>query len=249
MQRSVSHSHEISSAMNVFIRTLLGSGALLITACAPNTSLVSNSGTHIDLTKDKVHSIKDLKEINIEMQNEDYSCGAASLATLMRHYFNDDVNERKVLDTVKEMFNEEEYELIAERGLSFMELSQVSKVLGFQSASVRLTSDALHKLRGPVLVYLETAEYKHFAVFRGFNDDFAYLADPSRGNVRLAMGAFLNEWKGQALVLGKKGFGVPLEHKLTIVDSLPHDETVIFRQLENRLAPTQKELLGGTYEI
>ena len=221
---------------------------LFVSACISTNPLVSNSGIEISTIAKEVHSIKDLNELYIEMQNEDYSCGAASLATLMRHYFNTDINERKVLDTVEDMFTEEEYEVIAESGLSFLELGQVSEELGFQSAAVRLTSDALHKLRGPVLVYVETSEYKHFAVFRGFHQGHAYLADPSRGNVRLSMDSFHKEWKGQALVLGKQGFGVPAQHNLAIIQSEPHKDSTIFRQFRHRLAPTQESLLGGTYE-
>ena len=60
---------------------------------------------------------------------------------------------------------------------------------------------------------------------------------------------FLDEWKGQALVLGKKGFGVPEVHNLAISGSVHHDASAIFRNLENRMAPTQSELLGGTHAI
>ena len=135
---------------------------LFVSACATDNPLVSNSGIEINTTTNAVLSLKDLNEIYIEMQNEDYSCGAASLATLMRHYFNTDINERKVLDTVEEMFTEDEYEVIAESGLSFLELGQVSEALGFQSAAVRLTNEALRQLRGPVLVY--AVSYTHLTL-------------------------------------------------------------------------------------
>jgi len=222
-------------------------GIIVLSACTTSMPLVSNSGIRIDISSKEVHSMKDLNEMNIEMQKEDYSCGAASLATLMRYYFNEDINEKNVLDKVKDIFTEEQFEVIAERGLSFLELGQVSNALGFQSAGVRLTTKALHSLRGPVLVYVESAEYKHFAVFRGLYDNHAYLADPSRGNIRLPLKLFLEEWKGQALVLGKEGYGVPEEHKLAIVKTKPRSNAVIFRHIEEKLAPTQSALIGGIY--
>lgn len=232
--------------MNNPVTLLLVVSVFHLNACATDMPLVSNAGNIIDTSTSRVHSMKELREKYIEMQREDYSCGAASLATLMRHYFNEDINETKVLNTVKEIFTSAEYEVIADMGLSFRELGLVSEALGFQSAAVRLTTEALHKLQGPVLIYVETAEYKHFAVFRGISDGYAYLADPSRGNIRLTMQSFLDEWKGQALVLGKPGFGVPEDHNLAILDQSPYNDAVIFRQLENRLAPTQQELLGDT---
>jgi hypothetical protein len=47
--------------------------------------------------------------------------------------------------------------------------------------------------------------YYHFAVLRGVAGDRVYLADPERGNLRMSIGRFLDEWAGVVFILGKAG--------------------------------------------
>lgn len=190
---------------------------MLCSGCASHLPLLSNAGHPIDNTTNKVISWKQLNEQNVIMQRFDYSCGAASLATLMKYYFNEDVSEKKLLDYIKETFSKQEYARIEKDGLSFLELEKISRSLGYQSASVRLKLPALLELSGPVIVFLSRNEYKHFAVLRGVKEDRVFLADPSRGNIRLPIQAFMREWKGQTFVLGKKSFGTPNKHALAIL--------------------------------
>lgn len=151
------------------------------------------------------------------MQKYDYSCGAASLATLMKYYFNEDISEQKLLNYIKTVFNPQEYKRIEKDGLSFLELEKISRSRGYQSANVRLKLSALKQLSGPVIVFLKTKDYRHFAVLRGVREDRVFLADPSRGNIRLSIKEFTKEWKGETFVLGKAGFGTPFQHNLAIL--------------------------------
>lgn len=201
-------------------RTLFTSVFILFfSGCALHQPLLSNAGHPIDHSTNKVTSWKQLNEQNVIMQRFDYSCGAASLATLMKHYFNEDVSEKKLLDYIKKTFNKQEYARIKKDGLSFLELEKISRSLGYQSASVRLKLPALLELSGPVIVFLKRKEYKHFAVLRGVKEDRVFLADPSRGNIRLPIQEFMQEWKGETFVLGKAGFGTPNKHTLAILHS------------------------------
>jgi hypothetical protein len=51
-----------------------------------------------------------------------------------------------------------------------------------------------------------------------------YVADPSSGNVRIGIERFLKEWTNVALVLGKKGVGLPQDYPLKIAgDWAVHD--------------------------
>lgn len=89
--------------------------------------------------------------------------------------------------------------------------------MGYQSASVRLQPSALKELAGPVIVYVTTKNYRHFAVFRGVREDRIFLADPSRGNLIMPIDEFLKEWKGETFILGKKGFGTPTQYPLAVL--------------------------------
>lgn len=178
--------------------------------------LLSNGGHFISTTDKKVQSWDELNKKNIVMQQFDYSCGAASLATVMRYYFDDDVTEKSLMDDINSIFSDKEMKVIEETGLSFLELEKIAQHKHYQTASVRLAVSALKKLEGPVLIFVEPNGYKHFAILRGVVEDRVFLADPSRGNIRMSIHEFLEEWSGYTFVLGKEGFGLPQSHNLAI---------------------------------
>jgi predicted double-glycine peptidase len=159
---------------------------------------------------------KDVVEYNIVMQKFDYSCGPAAMATLMTYYFQDEVTEREILLNIVSSLSAEEFENRKDEGLSLLDLKQYAEQRGYQAVGIRLEVSSLPKLRGPVLVYLETADFKHFAILRGIREDRVYIADPSRGNVRMSISDFIREWPGIALAIGKEGFGAPSNYPLAL---------------------------------
>ena len=190
--------------------------ATLLSACTTEP-ILSNAGYVVDSSGNNFKSWKELNEQSVVMQQYDYSCGAAALATLIKYYFQDDVTERSLLDYIKQTLTKKEFAVVEEQGLSFLELEKISHSLGYQSASVRLQLSALKELSGPVIVYVSTKDYRHFAVFRGVREDRIFLADPSRGNLIMTIDDFLQEWKGETFILGKKGFGTPKQHPLAVL--------------------------------
>jgi predicted double-glycine peptidase len=187
--------------------------------CVSDLTIRSNAGYYIDETSDEVSSWKELKEQNVIMQRYDYSCGVASIATLMKYYFEEDITELELIKHTKNIFSEEEFARMENDGLSFLELEIISRSKGYRSASVRLEIPALLELSGPVIVYLSSKSYRHFAVLRGIREDRVYLADPSSGNVRLPIDEFLKYWKGETFIMGKEGYGIPEHHKLELPNS------------------------------
>ena len=195
---------------------------LSISNCAnldkPQLSPFSNNG--VRFTK-PLKTWNDFLKQHIIMQRFDYSCGAASLATLMRYYFQDNVTEGEVLEDILNSLSEAEIANRRKEGFSMLDLKQFAERRGYQAIGLKLEFSALSKLRGPILVYLETTEYKHFAVLRGIKEDRVFLADPGRGNLRLSIEHFQQEWTGISLVLIKKGFGTPSKYPLAIQEKLP----------------------------
>jgi predicted double-glycine peptidase len=149
----------------------------------------------------------------------------------MKYYFNVDITENELLEYTKKTFSKQEYTKIKKTGLSFYELEIISRSMGYQSASVRLELPALLQLTGPVIVFLKTKYFRHFAVLRGVIDDRVYIADPSRGNIRITVQEFAKEWNGETFVLGKEGFGTPVKHSLAILHhSRISNEQTLLRQ-------------------
>ena len=185
------------------------------TVTAPHSQSLNTGFTRSEKT---LRSWTALRNQNLIIQRYDYSCGAAALATLMRYYFGDEVNEEEVLFNILGSMTKEEVLDREEKGLSLLDLKQYAERRGYQAVGVKLKYATLKQLKGPVLIHLEQIDYKHFAVLKGVVGDRVYLADPSRGNVRMAVFRFSKEWAGIALILGKKGFGLPEEYPLDLSD-------------------------------
>lgn len=174
-----------------------------------------------------VRSWKALQGDRVVMQRLDYSCGAAALSTLFRYYFEDGIDEELVLSGILNSLSAEEVADRENNGFSLLDLKNFALSLGYQAAGVKLKYASLPKLKGPILIHLATDEYRHFAVLKGVRGDRVYLADPSRGNIRMSMERFSREWTGVALILGKRGFGVPTSHPLALSDQEPVQDELL----------------------
>jgi len=189
----------------------------LIAGCTstsePHPITLSSNGTRF--TK-PIKTWKDILEQNIVMQKFDYSCGAGAMATLMRYYFQDEITEKEVLEDIMNNLDKADIQKRKKDGFSVLDLKQFAERRGYKALGVKLKLSALPKLRGPILVHLETVDYRHFVVLRGMKEDHIFLADPGRGNLRMSVEEFSKEWSGIALILGKKGFGTLTEYPLKI---------------------------------
>lgn len=153
----------------------------------------------------KRHTLKELRDLNVVKQKEDYSCGAAALATLLLYYYGEDTSEHELLKLLKQQISQEEWPTKSVQGFSLLDLKKVAMTKGFRAAGFELTIEQLVKLTAPVIVFIEPLGYKHFAVLRGVDRGRVYLADPSRGNLRMSVHRFMEEWSGIVFVLGKSG--------------------------------------------
>ncbi|MBA2492890.1 MAG: hypothetical protein H0V34_14790 [Gammaproteobacteria bacterium] len=87
-------------------------------------------------------------------------------------------------------------------GFSLLDLQGVAQGRGHKAQGFRLEPEFLSKLKGPVIVFIRPRGYEHFAVLKGVRGEYVYLADPSRGNLRLATYRFMETW------LDKSGTGI-----------------------------------------
>lgn len=198
---------------------------LAFCGCAAQTIPTDTSGmvlkTGWTRTEQPVRSWKYLRDQNVVIQRYDYSCGSGALATLMRYYFGDHVSEEEILISI---LNTMTYDEVVDRekyGLSLLDLKRYAEQRGYQAVAVRLNYANLLWLKGPVLIHLEREDYRHFAVLKGVRGDRVYLADPSRGNIRMSVNRFAQEWAGVALILGRKDFGLPGNDSLGLGDRDP----------------------------
>jgi predicted double-glycine peptidase len=149
-------------------------------------------------------SYKDLKTRNIVMQQRDYSCGAAALATVLRFYWGDKVEEIDVLKQIEAILSVDDLRDRVENGLSIADLRRTAVKLGYQSAIGTMEVEKLKEAKVPVIVALQQEDYNHFVVVRGFCGSYIYLADPIRGNVRMTVDEFSKQWIKKTLLVAVK---------------------------------------------
>lgn len=211
---------------------------LLLSACIATpvsaADLAIGGGARVDVP---VHSMKDLRDQNVIKQRFDYSCGAASLATILHYGFGADIGERDVLDKLFAILSDDEVDLSRKKGFNLLDLQRVAQAFGYMAQGYRLEPQYLSKLGGPVIVFVEPRGYKHFAVLRGFKGDRVYLADPSRGNIRMPYYGFVDTWlqdDGTGIIFvvepknGVPDGGMPLALN---VDGLPQPELMTVREM------------------
>lgn len=147
----------------------------------------------------KVESLAERRFKNVVRQGYDLSCGAAALATLLRYYYDDPVDERRVIDAV--LAGSEDAEAVRGRGFSMLELKRYGErrgyaVQGFRVEDVRKLAEA----EVPMLTLITSRGYDHFVVLKGVQDGTAFLADPAFGNRAMPLHEFAKEWQGVVLV-------------------------------------------------
>lgn len=146
----------------------------------------------------QLSSFAELRDSGLVRQGQDFSCGAAALATIMTFQWHDPVSERDILDTLSRIASAEELAQRQSSGFTLLDLQNVARARGYQAQGFRMKSQQLTKLKGPVIVFIEPYGYKHFAVLRGVVGGRAVLADPSRGNITVPLYRFLDWWEGDS---------------------------------------------------
>ena len=130
-----------------------------------------------------VKTWRDMHNEQVVKQNFDYSCGAASLATILQFQYSKTVSEEAILKA----FDKTD-------AVSFADMVGVLPKFGFKGYGIALDYAQLAQLKIPVVVYLRYRGDDHFSVLRGIDDERVWLADPSWGNRVLSKAAFTAMW-------------------------------------------------------
>lgn len=159
------------------------------------------SGTVIQ--KD-VQSIRERRFENLIEQRTDFSCGAASLATILKHaYGQPSVTEESVLTG---MLQVSDPEVVRERGFSLLDLKNYVETLGYRGRGYEVAPDTLDEVSIPVIVLLDLEGYKHFVVMKKASGDRVYVGDPALGNRVMARDEFMASWNSIIFAIVGEGF-------------------------------------------
>jgi len=182
-----------------FVVSFIIVAVLLSGLCREASAISIGVGTRINKP---VEDFRKLRKKNIVSQTLDYSCGPASLATLLSYYFQDKVTEAQI---IKYLLLTTELEKVKERrGFSLLDLKNFAKARGYEVIGYRMDLEYLVSLEQPVLIPLYIKDYSHFVIFRGLKGSRVFLADPALGNMTMRVDKFLDLWRdGIGMVVSK----------------------------------------------
>ena len=161
----------------------------------PLTGVVPGMGTY----SKPIQSIRERKFEYVIQQKTDFSCGAASLASLLKYaYDREDINEQMVLIG---MLEHADLTLVQEQGFSLLNMKRYLQSQGLRSRGYKVGEAEISLLKIPAIVLLNDGGYSHFVVFRRYDNGDIYLGDPALGNRIMTMDEFAQKWNGIVFVV------------------------------------------------
>ncbi len=156
---------------------------------------------------------KSIRDGKIEKQDEDFSCGSAATATILKSFYGLDVNEKDILDEVVKVGDD--------GTASFYDLEQSVKTFGFKAIGLSVSFETLKSIRIPAIVYLRYRGDDHFSVIRGISESgVVWLGDPSWGNRKFSEHQFKKMWetRDEEKLKGKILLIIPQDKSTSSID-------------------------------
>lgn len=145
-----------------------------------------------------VESFKEARFRDVIRQERDFSCGSASLATLLNFHYNRPVSEHSVL---KAMFETGDKEKIQKQGFSLLDMKKYLASIGIASDGYKTNLDKLAEVGIPAIVLINSRGYMHFVVVKGVTKDKILLGDPALGRRTMSRAEFEKNWNGILFVI------------------------------------------------
>jgi predicted double-glycine peptidase len=172
---------------------LLGA-VLLAGACNAHAAGLSDMGGR-DYAM-PVTSIKAARMQRTLLQQYDFSCGSAALATLLTHHYNFRITEREIFE---EMFQRGDQAKIRREGFSLLDMKRFLETRGFTADGFEQPLDKLLEAKIPAIVLVNENGYHHFVVVKGLERDRVLIGDPASGTRAMPRAGFDAIWKNKLL--------------------------------------------------
>ncbi len=155
-----------------------------------------------ELLKSQVYvkNARQLRNENVVMQQRDFSCGAAALATVLNYYWGENVSETALLVIIAKLLSPQELQDRVLNGLTLTDLKNVAQVGGYTAVLGKLSIEKLAESKLPLVVAITVNDYDHFVVVRGMDDEFVYIADPIYGKKKELIEVFEDQWQQNAIL-------------------------------------------------
>lgn len=171
----------------------VGFAALAVTAAAQQAYLPSMGGGDVTMP---VTSIRQSRLAGTLLQQYDFSCGSAAVATLLTHHYGVAVSESTVFEA---MFRQGDQKKIQREGFSLLDMKRFLKSRGFEADGFEQPLNKLLEARVPAIVLVNENGYRHFVVVKGLQDDRVLVGDPANGTRAMPRATFEAHWQGRLL--------------------------------------------------
>ena len=145
-----------------------------------------------------VTSVRQARLVSTLLQQYDFSCGSAALATLLTHHYGHPVTEREIFDL---MFRLGDQARIQRDGFSLLDLKQGLAAHGFEADGFEQPLEKLAEARLPAIVLIKENGYQHFVVIKGLQADRVLIGDPAHGTRAMGRKAFEAAWPSGLLLV------------------------------------------------
>lgn len=147
----------------------------------------------------KTRTLADMHFVDVVRQSLDLSCGAATMATVLKYFYGQDVSEGEIIEAMVDIGDAEK---IQKHGFSMLELKKFAESRGYVSEGFRIEEiDKLNNLKIPVITLIDTRGYKHFVVLKDIVGDKAIIADPAFGNTVKDLKELEEQWNNVILAV------------------------------------------------
>jgi predicted double-glycine peptidase len=180
--------------------------------------------------------------VHVVPQHDDFSCGAAAVATILRYAYNRDIGEVQVL---RGMLAVSDVAQVRKRGFSMLDIRHYLETQGMQGDGFKVSTDQLYQVRVPVIVLLNINGYEHFVVMRKATPVNVYLADPSLGNRAIPVNSFLHDWQ-RGIIFSVIGTDYDENNPLVAVER-PLGLNQASRNFVPAFNPVSQETLSGVF--
>ncbi|MFP4640129.1 MAG: C39 family peptidase [Guyparkeria sp.] len=141
-------------------------------------------------------SMQERRYLNLVRQEYDFSCGAASLATLLRYAYGLRLDEETVLAGMMGVADQQE---VRARGFSLLEMKRYLERLGYRGRGYRIDLERLETVNVPTIALMNVDGYHHFVVVKHARDGYVHVADPALGNRRYSFDEFIASWPSRTV--------------------------------------------------
>ncbi len=143
-----------------------------------------------------ITSMQSAKTVSTLIQQYDFSCGSAALATLLTYHYNTPTTEQQVFEW---MFRHGDQSKIRREGFSLLDMKHYLAQLGMQADGFQLDLDKLNEAKTPAIVLINENGYQHFVVVKGLDKGRVLLGDPAQGTRAMSRATFEQSWPSKLL--------------------------------------------------